>query len=65
MPKCNHPRLVPIEYQAGRRCYSGNTMYIDYMSNIINAHILRVTKLYCPDCNSIIEISFTEEEPKE
>lgn len=59
---CDHRHLVPIEYQAGRRCYSGKSSYVDMTSNIINAHILRVTKFYCPSCGHIVTIDVSEED---
>jgi len=46
---CNHS-WIPIEWIAGKRVYEQNSMYKDWTSNIINAHLLRATKLFCPLC---------------
>lgn len=55
---CEHQNLIPIEYIYGKRSYSDGVKessgaYIDWTSNIINAHVCRVTKLYCPKCQNI------------
>jgi hypothetical protein len=54
--KCPHRSLVPYEQVAGKRAFSQKPFreYIDWTSNIINSHYLRVTKYYCPACESII-----------
>lgn len=52
---CSH-QWVPIEFLAGKRVYQADSMYIDWTANIINAHILRVTKLYCAKCDSQREV---------
>ena len=51
---CQHPNLVPFMQVAGKRVWQGDSCYIDWTSNIINAHFLKVTKYYCPDCGQLI-----------
>ena len=55
IPDCNHPTLLPLEYQAGKRTWQDGNWYIDWTANIINAHLIRVSKYWCPDCDSIIQ----------
>lgn len=50
---CLH-QWIPVEFIAGCRRYQDDSVTIDWTSNIINAHYLRVTKLYCPKCNTFV-----------
>lgn len=54
--KCMHKNLVIFEQVAGKRAYHKTPFreYIDWHSNIINAHVLRVTKYMCVNCREII-----------
>lgn len=58
--KCTHPNLIPFECKFGKRTVrevdnEGNMeLLIDWKSNISSAHLLRVTKYYCPVCKKII-----------
>lgn len=47
---CFHHTVFPIEYIYGCRRWNQGKPYIDWSSNIINAHVSRVSKVYCPDC---------------
>jgi len=47
---CYHDSLIPIEYAYGVRRYNNSGLYIDWNYNVINAHVSRVTKLFCPVC---------------
>ncbi len=54
-PKCKHQNLVIFEQKAGKIVLGKDLSHIiDWSSNVINAHYLRVTKYYCPDCKEII-----------
>lgn len=52
--KCNHRYLLGLEFVAGKRVFRGNAVYIDWTSNLVNAHMMKVTKYWCPKCNTII-----------
>lgn len=54
---CPHKNLIIYEQVAGKRAYHKQPFkeYIDWHSNIINAHYLRVTKYYCTQCKAIID----------
>lgn len=52
---CNHV-WIPVEYVAGARRYQQDQVTKDWSSNIINAHYLRVTKLWCPRCNRFLQV---------
>lgn len=60
--ECLHTNLVPIEYLAGKRCYSGHSTFIDYESNVINAHVMRVSKLMCVDCQRVFDVPLVKED---
>jgi acetone carboxylase gamma subunit len=53
-PLCTHPNLVPLQLVAGKRTWAEGRAYIDWTSNIINAHYLRVEEYYCPQCGAIL-----------
>lgn len=59
---CYHNSLIPIEHIYGRRCYNNSGLYIDWNSNMINAHVSRVTKLYCPTCGCQFNLSSDAED---
>jgi len=46
--------MKPFVYVAGKRVWAQDRAYIDWTSNIINAHYLKVEKYYCPSCGAII-----------
>ncbi len=52
---CPHTNLVPHTVIAGKQTWDKNQSFIDWSSNIINAHYLRVVKYYCPGCNQLID----------
>lgn len=57
--------LMPIEWVAGRRCYSGNSMYVDWTSNIINAHYIRITKVLDLETGTIHSLPLTARDNEE
>lgn len=52
---CHHV-WIPVEFIAGCRRYQDDKVTIDWSSNIINAHYLKVTKLYCPKCQTFVSV---------
>lgn len=54
-PICKHPNLVVFEVVSGKRVYEANKCFIDWTSNIVNAHQLKVSKYWCPTCGKIID----------
>lgn len=52
---CKH-RWIPIEYVAGCRRYQNDQVTTDWSCNIINAHYLRVVKLFCVECQTFIPV---------
>lgn len=52
---CQHI-WIPVEYEAGCRRYHNDMMSMDWSVNIINAHRLRVTKLFCPQCTRFLVV---------
>jgi len=52
---CSH-QWIPVEYEAGCRRFHNHSMTMDWSSNMINAHKIHVTKLYCPKCNSFCNV---------
>ncbi len=70
---CNHPGLVPHTIIAGKEVYKEKyktfdrelKKIIDWSSNIINAHYLRVVKYYCPNCNQLIDAPKEDTDAKE
>ena len=54
-PVCPHKNLVIFEQKAGKIVLDNQlNKHIDWSSNVINAHYLRVTKYLCVDCMKII-----------
>lgn len=51
LPPCTHPNLIPHMFESGKREYNKNHHRIDWHSNIINSHYIRVCKYWCPTCN--------------
>jgi len=56
---CGHPNLTPLTYQAGKRTWQGSGYVMDWSSNIINAHEIRVVNYWCPTCGQIIQAPTT------
>ena len=53
---CPH-QWIPVEYTVGKITWNDGRRFIDWKnSNIINAHRLKVTKLYCPLCDTFINV---------
>jgi hypothetical protein len=64
---CQHlHQWIPIEWQAGARRYNDRggvtTQSVDWSSNVINAHYLKATKIYCPECGAIRAIPSTADD---
>lgn len=54
---CSHRNLLAYEYEMGCRKYGDKAEpYMDWSSNVINAHRIRVRKFLCLDCREIITI---------
>lgn len=53
---CRHTNLIIYEQIIGKRTFTQKPFseVIDWKSNIINGHILRVSKYMCVNCNEII-----------
>lgn len=60
LKECPHQNLVPLEINVAKQSYDGEYgNKLDWGANIINAHIIRVTKFYCPNCRKVIQIPTT------
>jgi hypothetical protein len=51
---CRHEHMKPFVSVAGKRVWGEDRCYIDWTSNVINAHYIKVIKYYCPSCGAII-----------
>lgn len=57
--KCKHKHLVPHTIRCGKQAWKDKNCaegVIDWTSNVINAHYLRVVQYYCPECQKLIEV---------
>ncbi len=53
---CLCTKLVIFEQRAGKRVMNDKLdYYTDWTSNVINAHLIRVTKYMCVECKKIIK----------
>jgi hypothetical protein len=58
-PPCDYfgHRWIPVEFTMGRKTFNAGNLFIEWgETNVINAHRIRVTKLYCPNCDSFINV---------
>ena len=54
---CAHDRVIPYEYDFATIKYNDHGRhYKDWTSNIINANRMRVVKLFCLDCKTILQL---------
>lgn len=57
-PKCFHVgTLIPLEFICAKRGFDQEFGYkYDWGSNVINAHLIRISKYYCSNCQEVIKI---------
>jgi hypothetical protein len=67
MSECTHKNLIIYEQIYGKTTYNDNctNTYIDWSSNAINAHVIRVSKYLCLDCKTIIAAPIYEDTQNE
>lgn len=59
LSNCAHNNLIPCQFEFGKKSYSDELReheYIDWSSQLLSAHKVRVTHMYCPSCGKIIKI---------